>query len=86
MQVDEMVALAEDFWERVGFREPFPRDLERVLVLSTPVFPVQLAGLPTTLTVPVLLAATFEALFADSVYEHDTEQPPLIETRFVKSR
>src|SRR5947209_16031284 len=45
MPVDEIVALAEDFWERVGFREPFPRDLERVLVLSTPVFPVQVAGL-----------------------------------------
>jgi hypothetical protein len=45
MGLDEVAALAEEFWERVGFREPFPRDLERVLVLSTPAFPVRLPGL-----------------------------------------
>jgi hypothetical protein len=42
----ELIArLAADFWERVGAPCPFPRDLERPIVLTTPVFVVRLPGL-----------------------------------------
>jgi hypothetical protein len=37
--------LAAEFWERVGAPAPFPRDLERPIVLTTPVFVVRLEGL-----------------------------------------
>jgi hypothetical protein len=33
--------LVDDFWERVGFQEPFPRTLERAIMSTTPVFVVK---------------------------------------------
>jgi hypothetical protein len=45
MTQDLIARLAADFWERVGAPGPFPRDLERPIVLTTPVFVVRLPGL-----------------------------------------
>lgn len=33
--------LVADFWERVGYHEPFPRSLERAIMSTTPVFLVK---------------------------------------------
>jgi hypothetical protein len=44
MSPEVVSALACDFWDRVGW-PTFPCDLEGVLLLATPVWPVRLAGL-----------------------------------------
>jgi hypothetical protein len=41
----EQLHLAGEFWERVGFDLPFPRDLERVIPLAVPAWVVRLDGL-----------------------------------------
>jgi len=33
--------LVDEFWERVGYQEPFPRTLERAIMSTTPVFVVK---------------------------------------------
>jgi hypothetical protein len=45
MTADQVVALAADFWQRVGRPEPFPRLLDRAIVTTTPVWVVRLENL-----------------------------------------
>jgi hypothetical protein len=45
MSPERIVWLADDFWQRVGEPEPFPRRLEGAIVWTLPVFVVRLRGL-----------------------------------------
>ncbi len=45
MNPEQVAGIAEDFWERAGIRLAFPRNLERVILLTSPVFIVRIPGL-----------------------------------------
>ncbi len=45
MTDEQLARLADDFWARAGAPAPFPRDLERILSWTAPVFVVRLRGL-----------------------------------------
>jgi hypothetical protein len=42
---EELLVLAADFWDRAGQPPPYPRNLEDVILLTTPVWVVRLEGL-----------------------------------------
>jgi hypothetical protein len=45
MNPEQVAGMAEDFWERAGIRLTFPRNLERVILLTSPVFIVWIPNL-----------------------------------------